>query len=136
MTMNRVAIVGSRKYTNKKKVKEFIFKLKEKFGDDVEIVSGGQQFGADGYAKKSALEFDMKYAEFPPSHYAYNMHCVLEVNNYNKPYYISNYFKRNRQIVEYSDVVVAFIPEGVESKGTMNTIGHANRLNKKVVIIN
>ena len=78
----------------------------------------------------------MKYAEFPPSHYSHNMHCVLEVNSYNKPYYVSNYFKRNRQIVEYSDVVVAFIPEGVESKGTMNTVGHAKRLNKKVVIIN
>ena len=134
--MKMVAIVGSRKYTNKSKIREFIFKLKEQFGDEVEIVSGGQQFGADGYAKKSALEFDMKYAEFPPSHYSHNMHCVLEVNNYNKPYYVSNYFKRNRQIVEYSDVVVAFIPEGVESKGTMNTVGHAKRLNKKVVIIN
>ena len=135
MIMKRVAIVGSRKYTNKSKIREFIFKLKEQFGDEVEIVSGGQQFGADGYAKKSALEFDMKYAEFPPSHYSHNMHCVLEVNNYNKPYYVSNYFKRNRQIVEYSDVVVAFIPEGVESNGTISTIKYAEKLNKKTIII-
>jgi len=59
--MKKVGIVGARIYTNKLKVKEFVYSLKEKFGDDVEIVSGGQSKGADGYAKKFALEFDMKY---------------------------------------------------------------------------
>ena len=57
----KIAIVGSRGYTNTKKIKDFIFKLKEKFGDELEIVSGGQKDGADGLAKKYALEFDMKY---------------------------------------------------------------------------
>ena len=50
--MKKVAIVGSRKYTNKQRIKEFIFKLKEELEDGVEIVSGGQRDGADGYAKK------------------------------------------------------------------------------------
>ncbi len=49
---------------------------------------------------------------------------------------VSNFFKRNKQIAEYSDVIVAFIPSGEESRGTMNTVGHAKRMNKKVVIIN
>ena len=49
----KVAIVGSRKYTNSRKVKDFVFNLKEQFGDELEIVSGGQKHGADGYAKKS-----------------------------------------------------------------------------------
>ena len=57
----KVAIVGSRQYTNKRRIQEFIFKLKEKYGDKLEIVSGGQKQGADGYAKKFALEFDTKY---------------------------------------------------------------------------
>ena len=73
----KVAIVGSRKYTNKRRVQEFVFKLKEKYGDELEIVSGGQKQGADGYAKKYALEFDLKYSEFPPAHYQYIQHCVL-----------------------------------------------------------
>ena len=59
--MKKVGIVGARINTNKIKVKEFVFNLKEKFGDDVEVVSGGQLKGADGYAKKIALEFDMSY---------------------------------------------------------------------------
>ena len=51
MTM-KVAIVGSRKYTNRRKIQEFVFKLKQKWGNELEVVSGGQVDGADGYAKK------------------------------------------------------------------------------------
>ena len=131
----KIAIVGSRSYTNKKKVKDFVFKLKEKFGDELEIVSGGQKDGADGYAKKFSLEFDIKYVEFPPQHYSHNIHCVKESFNYGKPYAVWNYFKRNKEIAEYSDKIVAFIPDGVKSNGTMNTIEHAEKLNKKSIII-
>ena len=135
-TKIRVGIVGSRKYTNKKKIKDLIFELKQKPDTDVEIVSGGQRDGADGYAKKFALEFDMIYVEFPPAHYSHNMHCKLPATEYNKQYFVTNYFKRNKQIAEYSDIIVAFIPDGVESKGTMNTVSHAERLKKMVKIIN
>ena len=65
-TKIKIGIVGSRGYTNKKKIKDLIFQIKEKLGDEAEIVSGGQRDGADGYAKKFALEFDMNYVEFPP----------------------------------------------------------------------
>ena len=137
MTMTiKIGIVGSRKYTDKKKVKDLLFEIKEKYGSEVERVSGGQKDGADGYAKKFALEFDMKYVEFPPAHYSWNMHCKLPATEYNKPYYVTNYFKRNKQIAEYSDIIVAFIPVGVESKGTMNTVSHAERLKKMIKIIN
>ena len=132
----KVAIVGSRKYTNRRKIQEFVFKLKERWGEDLEVVSGGQRDGADGYAKKYALQFNMNYVEFPPSHYSHNMHCKLPASNYNKPYYVSNYFKRNKQIAEYSNIIVAFMPEGVESRGTMDTIKHAEKLKKLVKIIN
>ena len=135
-TRIKIGIVGSRSYTDKKKVKDLIFNIKEKYGDEVEIVSGGQPKGADGLAKKFALEFDMKYVEFPPSHYSHNMHCKLPATEYNKPYYVSNFFKRNKQIAEYSNIIVAFIPDGVESRGTMDTVGHAEKLKKLVKIIN
>ena len=46
----KVAIVGSRRYENKKKIKEFIFKLKEEYGTDTIIVSGGcKQFAGKGF---------------------------------------------------------------------------------------
>ena len=132
----KVGIVGSRKYTNKNKIKDFIYELKEVFGDEVEIVSGGCKFGADKYAKKFALEFDMKYVEFPAVHESYNMHCILPKFKYGKPYAVWHFFERNKEIAKYSDKIVAFIPEGIKSNGTMNTIGHAQKMKKKVIILN
>ena len=32
--MKKVGIVGSRRYLNKKKIREFVYKLKEKFGNE------------------------------------------------------------------------------------------------------
>ena len=92
--------------------------------------------GADGFAKKYALEFGLKYVEFPPSHYNWNMHCKLPATKYNKPYYVSNYFKRNKQIAEYADYIVAFIHKNSKTKGAMHTIKEAQKLNKKYIIIN
>ena len=135
-TKIKIGIVGSRKYTNKKKIKDVIYDLKIGYADCVEIVSGGQRDGADGYAKKFALEFDLDYIEFPPAHYNYNIHCKLSAKHYNKPYYVTNYFKRNKQIAEYSDIIVAFIQKGVKSRGTMNTIHYAEKLKKLIKIVN
>ena len=135
-TKIKIGIVGSRGYTNKQKVKDLIFEIKQKYGDEVEIVSGGQKLGADGFAKKFALEFDLEYVEFPPAHYSHNIHCKLSAKHYSKPYYVSNFFKRNKQIAEYSNILVAFVQEGIESRGTMNTVSHAEKLKKMVKIIN
>ena len=135
-TKIKIGIVGSRAYTDRKKIKDLIFEIKTKYGNEVEIVSGGQKEGADGYAKKYALEFDLDYVEFPPVHDTHNIHCKLSAKHFNKPYYVSNYFKRNKQIAEYSNILIAFIQDGVESKGTMNTVGYAKKLKKMVKIIN
>ena len=131
----KVAIVGSRRYENKKKIKDFVFRIKEQYGSDTIIVSGGCKTGADKYAKKYALEFDINYSEFPPSHYAYNQHCVLESYKYGRPYAAWHYHDRNKKIVEYSDVVAAFIPKDTTSKGTESTLKEAKKKEKKYVII-
>ena len=85
---------------------------------------------------KNTLEFGLKYVEFPPSHYNWNIHCVRPVGEYNKPYYISNYMKRNKQMTEYSDIMEALIQPGVESRGTYDTIRHTEKEKKLVKIIN
>ena len=60
----KIAIVGSREYENKIKIKNFIFECKQKFGEDLEIISGGQKLGADGHAKKISTELEVHYVEF------------------------------------------------------------------------
>ena len=131
----KVAIVGSRRYENKKKIKDFIFKLKEEYGTDTIIVSGGCKQGADRYAKKYALELGLQYEEYPPFHEVHNMYCTMSESRYGKSYNVKNFFARNKIIAGTSDYVVAFIPEGIESKGTMSTINYAKKFSKKYVII-
>ena len=131
----KIAIVGSRRYENKRKIKEFIFKLKLEHGEKTIIVSGGCRDGADRYAKKYALELGLQYEEYPPFHEVHNMYCTIPANRYSKPYSVQNFFARNKIIAGTSDMVVGFIPEGVESNGTMSTIRYAEKLNKKTIII-
>tara|TARA_Y100000994_G_C15331392_1_gene292450 strand:+ start:54 stop:455 length:402 start_codon:yes stop_codon:yes gene_type:complete len=131
----KVAIVGSRRYENKKKIKDFIFKLKEKYGTSTIVVSGGCKQGADRYAKKYALELGLMYEEYPPFHEVHNLYCTMPESRYDKPFSMKNFFARNKIIAGTSDMIVAFIPEGVEAKGTMNVLEYAKKFDKKRVII-
>ena len=130
----RVGIVGSRKYENKKRIKDLVFHIKNKYGHDTVIVSGGCPTGADKYAKKYALELGLQYEEFPPAHHQHNLYCRFSEDQYGKPYKVSNFFKRNKQIAIFSDLIIAFIPLGQKSNGTMYTVNAAKKLKKKTHI--
>ena len=132
----KIAIVGSRRYENKRKIKEFIFKLKNEYGTDTIIVSGGCKQGADRYAKKYALELGLQYEEYPPFHEVHNLYCPLPENCYGKSYNVKYFFARNKQIAKISDYVVGFIPDSVTSNGTNSTLKYAKKFNKKTIIIN
>ena len=131
----KIAIVGSRRYENKKKIKDFIFKIKQKYGENTTIVSGGCKQGADRYAKKYALELGLQYEEYPPFHEVHNLYCTLPSSRYDKPYSVRNFFARNKIIAGTADIIVGFVPEGVEANGTMNTISYAEKMKKKYIII-
>ena len=131
----RIAIIGSRTYENKRKIKEMMYKLKQTFGDDLEIVSGGSQNGTDKYARKFALEMGIKYVEFNPAHTSKNLYSALPESYYSKPYHVSQLFHRNELIAKYCDKMIAFRSEG-KSSGTDHAINMAVKHNKPVVIIN
>ena len=131
----KVAIVGSRRYENKKKIKDFVFKIKEQYGTDTIIVSGGCKQGADKYAKKYALELGLQYEEYPPFHEVHNLYCPMPSSRYGRPYNIRNFHARNKIIAGTSDFIVAFIPEGVEANGTKNVLEYAKKFDKKRIII-
>jgi|TARA_R110002124_G_scaffold97813_1_gene242943 predicted Rossmann fold nucleotide-binding protein DprA/Smf involved in DNA uptake len=131
----KVAIVGSRRYENKRKIKEFIFKIKQQYGEKTIIVSGGAKQGADKYAKKYALELGLQYEEYPPFHDVHNLYCTMPSSRYGRPYSIKNFHARNKIIAGTSDFVVAFIPEGIISDGTLSTLNYAKKFDKKRIII-
>ena len=135
MSNMKIGIIGSRKYEKKRTIKDFIFRIKEKYGENVTIVSGGCKDGADRYAKKYAIEFGLDYEEYPPAHQAHNLYCVLPENRYGKDYSVRHFFVRNKIIANVSDMVIAFIPEGIKSNGALDTIKQAKKQGKKVKII-
>ena len=131
----KVAIVGSRMYENTRKIKDALFQLKQKFADDLIVISGGAQHGADKFARKYALEFGIKYHEYNPAHTAKNLYSAMSDNYYDKPYHVSQFHHRNMLIAKACDVMMAFIPNGDNANGSLSAIKKAKKLNKPVTII-
>jgi predicted Rossmann fold nucleotide-binding protein DprA/Smf involved in DNA uptake len=131
----KVAIVGSRKYENTNKIKDTLMNLKKKFGDELIVVSGGAQDGADKYARKYALEFGIHYREFNPAHTPRNLYSAMSNEYYGKQYHVSQFFHRNRLLAKDCDVMIAFVPKGIKSTGTENAVKEAKKLGKNVIII-
>ena len=131
----KIGIVGSRKYENYRKIKDMIYKLKLKFGDDLIIVSGGCPHGADKFAKKYALELGCNYKEHNPAHTVNNLYSAMNESFYNKVYQPRNFFHRNKFLAKDVHYLIAFIPNGVAAGGTTDTIKHAKKLGKAVVVV-
>jgi hypothetical protein len=129
-----LAIVGSRSYTNEKRVRVLLQRYVERFGANLTVVSGGCPDGGDFLAKKVALDMGLEYKEFPPIHAKYNCYCVQPAENYGKPYNVSNFFVRNTQIAEFCDHAVGFVVEGVKANGTLDTINKATKLGKTTLV--
>ena len=118
----RVAIVGSRRRTDRESVEHLVDSLPE----DTVIVSGGCR-GVDTWAKEAAEARDLEVVEHLPQ--------------WPRPYRKMSYFEmvevfyaRNRRIVEDAEVVYAFVAPD-RTGGTENTIKHAKELGVKVVIL-
>lgn len=104
----KVAIVGSRKGVAERVVREFV----ERLPLGTIVISGGAR-GVDQYAERAARN------------------CGLEVFSIRanwKRYGRGAGFKRNIEIVQHADIVVAFW--NGESKGTAHTIRAARQLGK------
>lgn len=105
----KIAVIGSRNITV-----ENLGKYLPK--EITEIVSGGAK-GVDTSAREYALSNSIKLTEFLPEYSKFKKAAPL---------------KRNLQIIEYADIVVAFW-DG-KSKGTKFVIDSCKKLNKKIVV--
>ena len=101
----KCAIIGSRNLT--------INNLKPYLPENItEIISGGA-IGIDACAKKYAISNNIKYKEFLPEYQLYGRSAPI---------------KRNIQIIEYCDYVIAFW-DG-KSRGTKFVIDNCKKFNK------
>ena len=102
----KIAIVGSREFGDLSRVAQFVRILHKRYGDKLEIVSGGAR-GVDTTAVETALELGIPCKEFKPDP--------------DVPF-VTAAMARNTQIVEYSDIVYAFWIVKKGSSGTIDTM--------------
>lgn len=112
--MYRYAIVGSRNFNNWR----FFRKSLRPFKDNMEMIISGGATGADDLAEKYAHKHNIPIKIFLPDWQKYGRAAGP---------------KRNRLIVENSDIVIAFW-DG-KSPGTKSSIDIAKELNKHIHII-
>jgi len=112
----RIAIVGSRDFTDYEKVEQEVLKhIKVEKID--KVVSGGAK-GADTLAKKFAEKYKIPLLEFLPEWKKYGRGAGP---------------MRNTTIIENADVVFAFPTK--DSKGTRDSIRKAQELKKILYVI-
>jgi hypothetical protein len=131
----KVGIIGSQFYENPRKIKDTVFKLKQKFGENLYIISNGGKSGASKYAKKFALELDCVYKEHNPSHTVSNLYSAMNESFYDKSYKPRNFFHRNKFLAKEITHLIVFISEGVPGPDVTDTIQQVKKLGKPVVVI-
>lgn len=108
----KVAVIGSRGYTDYEKVKKTLSSLHITL-----LISGGAD-GADSLGEQYAKEKGIETLIFIPD---WKKHGKVAG------------FLRNTDIVENADLIVAFWDQ--TSKGTKDSIDKANKANKEILII-
>jgi hypothetical protein len=131
----KIGIIGSQFYENPRKIKDTIFKLKQKFGEGLCVISNGGKTGASRYAKKFALELGCNYKEHNPSHTVRNLYSAMNESFYDKSYKPRNFFFRNKFLAKDISHLIVFISEGVPGSDVTDTIEQVKKLNKPVVVI-
>ena len=128
-------MTGSRRWENKLKIKNTIFKLKNKYKDDFTIVSGGTGEGVDLYIKKFCLEFNIDYAEVRPNHFDWSPYCIEPAYMYSKNFKANNYYIRNTKLVNEADAVILFVTNNEVSPVMKNIVQQCDKKCKKLIII-
>ena len=118
----KIALIGDEKYENRGELKETIFKLKEKFGEDLTIITRGKKNGVEKWVRKYALEMNLKYIEFNPAHTSRTLYSGMEDEYYDKPYHPTQPLHQYDCIVHKSDKIVYF------GEITRKEFNHFNRL--------
>lgn len=116
----RIAIVGSRRRLDKEKVELLVNELPE----NTIVISGGCD-GVDTWAVDAAKKRGLEYIEYEPKKLDSNA-SYFEV--------VQTYYDRNFLIAEDAiDGVFAF-PSSDRKGGTENTLKHAKKLKRKIVL--
>jgi hypothetical protein len=104
----RIALIGSPKYENRGEIKELIWKLKQKFGDDLILITRGNKDGIEKWVRKFTLEMGVKYIEYNSASSPMSLYSGMEKDYYGKPYHPTQPLHQYDCIVRGSDKIVHF----------------------------
>lgn len=133
--MHRIAIIGPTTCQKKKEVQEFLFKVKQTFGNTCTIFSGGNDEGIEKDTKKYALQFELSYREFNPSFTGVNQFSALNEAYYTKRFHPSHYQHRYAEMLKHIDRLVIGFEEGENFKIYAAVRKKAEKLGIKTVLI-
>ena len=104
----RVALIGSPKHENRGEVKELIWNLKKKFGDELILITRGQSAGIERWVRKFALEMGVKYIEYNSASTRMSLYSGMNKEYYGKPYHPTQPLHQYDCVVNGSDKIYHF----------------------------
>lgn len=107
----KIGLIGNTNWQNKRKIRDILFELKRRFGDDLIVISGGGKEGANYMIKKFALEFNITYQEYNPSFSGKNLYSMMPESYYGKKYHFSQLHHRMKLLVKNCDRVMIITNE-------------------------
>jgi hypothetical protein len=104
----RIALIGSEKYENRMEIKDLVFKLKQKYGDNLIIITRGLSNGIERWVRKFALEMECKYIEYNIASSQMNLYSGMDEDYYEKPYHPTQPLHQYDCVVHNSDKIIYF----------------------------
>lgn len=130
-----LGVTGSKTFENKRKIKDFMHKLKVVPNIEVEVVSLGDKYGADMHVKKFALEMGLTYRELNASHTTKNLYSIMSEAYYDKPYHPRNFHQQTKIFSQFIHKCVIFDDTGTTDKKVQNLLKQLAKLKKNTVIM-
>jgi len=114
----KYGIVGSRRRKDRKNIEKAVNCLPQ----GSTVVSGGCR-GVDTWAEQAAKKKGLEVQIFKPDFTGCRSYWDR----------VNAYYSRNKRIAELSDIIIAFVSDDRKG-GTENTIKHARKLGKEIII--
>jgi hypothetical protein len=103
-----IAMIGSTNYENVRKLRDFLFTIKQNFGTDVNIITRGNKDGCEKYIRKYAIEFGFRYTEYNPASTTRNLYSGMTNEYYSKPFHPTQTLHQYDCIVKHADKMFYF----------------------------
>lgn len=104
----RIALIGNQSYENRSEIKELIFNLKRKFGDDLVLITRGTKIGVEKWVRKFSLEMGVKYIEYNIASSPMSLYSGMDEEYYDKSYHPTQPLHQYDLISRNSDKIIYF----------------------------